>query len=269
MTAITGPYSFAPNAANPLLGRGMLFLDNLSSISPTLVRTGQQAIGNVTSFQIENKVEIKEKYESMDPASSLYARGVTRQTVSLKITGDEYTLDNLARALLGNVVTDTGAGATITGETITPAGGSVLNRYYDLANRNITTFTSLTQEPSTVLTLGTDYTVDLLRGRIYLLPTSTVITPGSVLEASYVYGAYTYNSINVASQGTVEAYVRFLGNPIKGPTYEAEFWHVSFTPSGELGFIADDFGNWTLEGEVIADSVGHPSEPIGRLIQTA
>lgn len=266
MTAVTGPYNMAPNPANVILGRGMLYIDNFNAAGQ---RTGQQAVGNVTAFDTENKVEIKEKYESMDPASSLYARGVTRQTVTLKITGDEYTLDNLARALLGTVVQETGAGATVTNEVITPTPGALLNRYYDLANRNVTAFTSLTQMPSTVLTLGTDYTVDLVRGRIYLLPTSTVITPGAVLEADYTYGAYTYNTISVASQGTVEAYVRFIGNPIKGPTYEAEYWHVSFTPTGSLAFIADDFGNWTLEGEVIADPVNHPTLPIGRLIQTA
>lgn len=265
MPSVTGPYNQAPNPANVLLGRGMLFLDNFTAAG---LRTGQQAIGNVTAFDVENKVEVKEKYESMDPASSLYARGVTRQTVSLKITGDEYSLDNLARALLGTVVQITGAGATIAAEPLTPAGGAVLNRYYDMQNRNITTLTDVKQG-STSLVLGTDYTADLVRGRIYLLPTSVTITPGSQLTTDYIYAAYTYNSISVASQGTVEAYVRFLGNPIKGPTYEAEYWHVSFTPTGQLGFIADDFGNWTLEGEVIADPVNHPTEPIGRLIQTA
>ena len=265
MTAIVGPYNTAPNAANVLLGRGMLYIDNFDANGN---RTGQQAVGNVTTFETENKVEIKEKYESMDPASSLYARGVTRQTVTLKITGDEFTLDNLARALLGSITTVTGAGATITAETITPTGGAVLNRYYDLAHRNVTTLTDVKQG-STTLVLGTDYTADLVRGRIYLMPTSVTITPGSALTADYVYAQYTYNAVNVASVGTVDAYVRFLGNPVKGPTYEAEYWHVSFTPTGSLGFIADDFGNWTLEGEVIADNVNHASDPIGRLIQTA
>ena len=265
MTAITGPYNQAPNPANAYLGRGMLFIDNFDVNGN---RTGQQAVGNVTAFDTENKVEIKEKYESMDPSSSLYARGVTRQTVSLKITGDEYTLDNLARALLGTIQQVTGAGATVAAEPLTPTGGAILGRYYDMQNRNITTLTDVKQG-STVLVLGTDYTVDMLRGRIYLLPTSVTITPGSQLTTDYVYAAYTYNTVSVASQGTVEAYVRFLGNPIKGPTYEAEYWHVSFTPTGQLGFIADDFGNWTLEGEVIADTVGHPTHPIGRIIQTA
>jgi len=264
MTAIVGPYNQAPNPANVILGRGMLYIDNFDAAG---LRTGQQAVGNVTAFDVENKVEIKEKYESMDPASSLYARGVTRQTVTLKITGDEFTIDNLARALLGTVVTDTGAGATITDEAFTPAAGILLGRYYDLANRNITTLTNVKQG-ATTLVLGTDYTIDMVKGRIYFLPAGAA-TPATAATCSYVYGAYTYESVSVASKGTVDAYVRFIGNPVKGPTYEAEFWHVSFTPTGSLGFIADDFGNWTLEGLVIADPIGHAAEPIGRLIQIA
>lgn len=265
MTAIVGPYSQAPNPANVSLGRGMVFIDNFDANGN---RTGQQAVGNVTAFETENKVEVKEKYESMDKASSLYARGVTRETVSLKITGDEYTLDNLARALLGTVVQITAAGATLAAEPLTPVGGAILGRYYDMQNRNITTLTDVKQA-STSLVLGTDYTADLLRGRIYLLPTSVTITPGSQLTTDYVYGAYTYNAINVANQGTVDAYVRFIGDPVKGPKLEAEYWHASFTPTGTLGFIQDDFGNWTLEGLIIADPIGHPTTPIGRIIQIA
>lgn len=265
MTTIVGPYNVAPNPANVILGRGKLFLDNLDA---SLNRTGMQDVGNVTAFDTENKVEIKEKYESMDPASSLYARGVTRQTVTLKITGDEYTLDNLARALLGTIQQVTGAGATIAAEAFTPPGGVIQGRYYPLAHRNITTLTDV-KIASTSGVLGTDYTADLVRGIIYIIPGSTLFVAGSALTADYVYGQYTYNSVSVAQQGTVECYVRFEGNPIKGPTYEAEYWHVSFTPSGTLAFIADDFGNWTLEGEVISDPINHPSQPIGRIIQTA
>lgn len=265
MTAITGPYNQAPNPANVSLGRGKLYIDMFDASGN---RTGQQDIGNVTVFDTEDKVEVKEKYESMDPSSALYSRGVTRQTVTLKITGDEYTLDNLARALSGSVVQVSGAGATIAAEPLTPVGGALLGRYYDMQNRNITTLTDVKQA-SVSLVQGTDYTADLLRGRIYLLPTSVTITPGSQLTTDYVYGAYTYNAVSVATKGTIDAYVRFIGNPIKGPTYEAEYWHCSFTPTGNLGFIADDFGNWTLEGLIIQDNVNHPASPIGRIIQIA
>ena len=265
MPTVTGPYIQAPNPASVLLGRGKLFLDLFDASGN---RTGQQDVGNVTVFDVENKVEIKEKYESMDPASSLYARGVTRQTVTLKITGDEYTLDNLARVLLGTVETITAAGASAAAEALTPAGGAVLGRYYDLAHRNITALTDVKQGVTT-LVLGTDYTADLPRGRIYLLPTSSTITPGSQLTADYTFGTYTYKAVNVGTIGTVDAYVRFIGNPVKGPVYEAEYWHASFTPTGTLGFIADDFGNWTLDGQIIADPVNLPTEPIGRIIAIA
>src|ERR1700733_9258041 len=267
MTAIVGPYNQAPNPANVLLGRGKVFLDNLDALGN---RTGMQDLGNCTAVQTENKVEIKEKYESMDPASSLYARGVTRQTVSIKITGDEFTLDNIARAMLGVVQQVTGPGATVAAEAFTAGSpnGIIQGRYYPLAHRNITTLTDV-KTGSTSGVLGTDYTIDLLRGIVYVIPGSTLFAAGVQLTADYVYGSYTYNAVRVAAVGTVEAYLRFEGNPIKGPTYEAEYWHVSFTPSGELGLIADDFGNWTLEGEVIADPVNHPTQPIGRIIQTA
>jgi hypothetical protein len=265
MPAITGPYSQAPNPANEYLGRGKLFLDVFDALGN---RTGQQDVGNISTFDVEDKVEVKQKYESMDPQSLLYARAVTRQTVTLKITGDEYTLDNLARVLNATPQIITAVGAAVAAEAITPVGGSILGRYYDFANRNVTALTDVKQG-ATALVLGTDYTADLPRGRIYLLPTSVTITPGMQLTADYTFGTYTFNAINIGQKGTVEAYVRFEGNPIKGPTLEAEYWHVSFTPTGQLGFIVDDFANWTLEGEVIADTVGHPTMPIGRIIQTA
>lgn len=263
MSTINGPYSQAPDPANELLGRGKLFIDKFDANGN---RTGQQDFGNCSVYEVEDKVETKEKYEQMDPESSLYARAVTRQTVTIKITGDEITLDNIATALNGTSEVITATGATITAETITPSGGAVLGRYYDLAHRNVTALTDVKQG-STTLVLGTDYTADLVNGRIFLLPTSVTITPGTALTADYTFGTYTYNAVNVASARSVDAYVRFIGNPVKGRIFQHEWWHVQFTPSGSLGWIHDDFGQLTIDGMVIADPVNHPTNPIGHIIQ--
>jgi len=265
MTAITVSPRIAPDPANLLLGRGAIYFDRF--VTNTSQRQGERHLGNCTAFSTSTKAETKEKYESMDSASNLYQRAVTRQTTTLKITGDEFTPDNLAAAVNGDVETISGAGATITAEAITPVGGAILGRYYALANRNITTLTDVKQA-STTLVLGTDYTADLLRGRIYLLPTSVTITPGSQLTADYVYGAYSYPAVKISTVGTVDGYVHYIPDNIKGPNWEVEVWHVQFTPSGDQGWIADDFGNWNLEGMVIVDTINHPNEPIGRLIQT-
>ena len=93
--------------------------------------------------------------------------------------------------------------------------GIVQGKYYPLAHRNITTLTDV-KVGSTAGVLGTDYTADLVRGIIYVVPGSSVFPAGSQLTADYTYGNYTYNAVNIATQGTYEAYVRFEGNPIKG-----------------------------------------------------
>jgi hypothetical protein len=265
MSAVTVNPRTAPDPSNLVLGRGAIYFDRF--VTNTSTRQGEFHMGNCTTFEVETKVETKEKYESMDHSSNLYQRGVTRQTTTLKITGDEFTPANLANALNGVVETITGSGATISAETITPAGGALLGAYYALAHRNITTLTDV-KIASVSLVLGTDYTADLVRGRIFIMPTSVTVTPGSVLTADYVYGAYSYPAVNLSQVGTVDGYVHFIPDNIKGPNWEAEYWHVQFTPSGNQGWIADDFGNWTLEGMVIIDPINHPTEPLGHLIQT-
>jgi hypothetical protein len=264
MTAVTGPYSQAPNPNNVLLGRGKLYFDRF--LPGTTTRTGEQDLGNCTALEVEVKPEVKEKYESMDPASSLYSRGVTRETVTIKITGDEYSPDNLQLATLGSITTVAAAGATIAAEQITPA--AILGRYYPLLNRNITTLTDIKQG-STALVLGTDYTADLVRGRIYLMPGSATIIPGTPVTADYIFAQYSYTAVALATQGTIDGFLRYISNDIKGPNYDGLWWHVSFVPSGGLAFIADDFGNWTMEGECIADPADHPTCPIGQLVQTS
>jgi hypothetical protein len=262
MTGITGPYSVAPNAANEYLGRAKVFIAPWQSAGGI---GAQQDMGNLTVFDMSVKDETKEKYESMDPTSVLYARAVIRQTVSLKMTGDELTLDNLGRALAGVIETITGAGAMVSAQPVTSS--VVLGRYYELGFRNITTLTDVKQGSAT-LVLGTDYTADLVNGRIYILPTSSTVTAGSAITADFTYGAYTYNAVNIARVGTLDAYVRLIGNPVQGPVYQAEFWHVQFTPTGQIAMIGDDFAQYELEGMIIPDLVNHPTEPLGHIIQT-
>lgn len=263
----TAPLATAPNGANVLLGRGKIFGDRLSLVNGAYIKTGEFDLGNCTAFEITPKADVKEKYESMDPSSSLYARAVTRQTHSVKITGDEYSLFNLANALMGSQASIAVTGATISGtpgETVTtnPQGGA----WYSLQFRNVSAVT--VKLGATTLTLNTDYQLDAARGRIYIVPGGAGAAVGT-LTAGYTYASYNFNTVQGGNLSSVDMYLRFLGNPTKGPTFEAEFWHVQFIPNGSLGFIADDFGNWTIEGMCIADAINHPSEPLYRLIQTA
>lgn len=253
----------APNPSNLLLGRGKLYFDRF--LTNTLTRTGELDLGNVTQFEITPTVQVKDKYESMDPASLLYQRGVTRQDVKLKIQGDEFALANLAAVLLGNQAQLTQSStSTITAGalTATPINGA----WYPTGFRNITV--TDVKQGSTTGVLGTDYNVDAVSGRIQII-IGGAFTAATATVWDGSAAATTYNIVQGATVGTVDGYLRFIGNPIKGPTFEVECWHCSFTPTGNLGFIADDFGNWTLDGMLIADTADHPAEPYYHVIQRA
>ncbi len=263
----TAPLATAPNGANVLLGRGKLFGDRLSLVNGIYVRTGEFDLGNCTSVEITPKLNTKELFESMDTASALYSRAVINQTHSLKITGDEYSLFNLANALSGTQGSISVTGATVSGtpgETVTtnPVGGA----WYSLQYRQVSAV--VLKLGATTLVAGTDYTLDAARGRVHIIPGGAGAAAGT-LTAGYTYASYSFNTVQGGTLPGVDLFIRYLGNPIKGPTFEGEFWHVQFIPTGALGFIADDFGNWTIEGMLIADPIAHPTEPLYRLIQTA
>lgn len=255
----------SPNGNNVMLGRGQVFGDRLTVVNGVSTKTGEFDLGNCTTCEVTPKAETKEKYESMDANSSLYARAVTRQTHTLKITGDEYSLFNLANAIMGNLGSIAVTGATISGspgETITtnPKGGA----WYSLKFRSVSAVT--VKLGATTLVLTTDYLLDPVRGRIYIVPGGAGDAVGT-LTAGYTYATYSFNTVVGGNQSSVDMYIRFIGAPVKGPVFEGDFWHVQFTPSGSLGLIQDDFGNWTIEGMIIQDNTISPDASLYRLIQ--
>jgi hypothetical protein len=263
----TSPLAMSPNPTNLLLGRGKVFMDRLKLVSGVLTRTGEFDIGNCTQFEITPKASVKEKFESMDSSSQLYGRAAVQQTQSIKITGDEYSLFNLATALMGGQSAVTATGASVTGETLTTA--PLQGAYYPTKFRNISAATVKGGATgTTALVLGTDYAIDATSGRVQIL-SGGAVQPTDTIKADYTYATYTINMVQGGTNPQINCYVRFKGNPVQGPTFEGEFWNVMFTPNGSLGLIQDDYGNWTLEGMCIADSVNHPAEPLYHLLQVA
>jgi hypothetical protein len=260
-----GPLAIAPNGANALLGRGKVYADRLTiNNDGSYSRTGEFDLGNCTAFDLEPAAEVKELYESMDAASELYARAVTRQTFKIKITGSEFALFNVANVLMGNQDAVTTTAAAVAGQTLTttPKGGA----WYGLGD-NVRGATAIVVQtvaaPLVPLVAGTDYNVDPDGDRIQLIAGSAAYTSQDTLTVNYTTIVYTLNRVVMGSQPQIDMFIRFKGNPVKGPKLVGQFWHVQFTPSGTLGLIADDYGNWSLEGMVIADNIGHPTDPNG------
>lgn len=59
-------------------------------------------------------------------------------------------------------------------------------------------------------------------------------------------------SFEIGTVSEVNGRVEIIGTNDIGPKYSFDFPSVTFTPSGALGFISDEYNNIELEGEVLA-----------------
>ena len=120
----------------------------------------------------------------------------------------------------------------------------------------------------TSYTDGTDFVTDksLLRAGIVTIPDSTTMTDGEQVKVSYDVPEGKFAKIMGGSVRKVEGDLLFIGDPSMGQAYIAEIWHVSITPTGDIGMIGDDWGSFSLEMSVLADRQNHPQEPFFRMI---
>jgi hypothetical protein len=75
-------------------------------------------------------------------------------------------------------------------------------------------------------------------------------------------------TIKGGSQSQLRGLIRMAGDPSFGPVYNFQAWIVTLTPDGPLGWISDEFGEIKLKGKILADSVGHPDNPLYEITYT-
>ena len=248
--------------SNYLLGRGNLYIDEWSGGAKT---GNYRMLGNVPKFALTTEDDVLEKNSSCEASAPLVLSIVRKRTQKFAISLDEYQVDNVKLGLMGSKSTYSQTTGAVTGEQLTAS--VVKGGYYSTLNRRITAIT-VKKSPSTVLVLGTDYTVvDAEKGIIHILATGVTLTAGDIILIDYTKGTITSETRIAAGTATViDASLLFVPDPANGPKLEIEVWHVQMNSDGEVGFITeDDTGQFQLTGKVISDAANHPTEPYFRL----
>lgn len=242
-----------PDANNLYLGAGELWVNRMTNGALGLWRH----LGNVTRFELTPTVETLEKQSSMEGARGTLKEVVTKTTMEVGLTLDEFDPENLALALFGSVSAYSQSSGTAT-DTSLGTSNSKKGYWLDTGKKKITV--TAVKVGATTYTLNTDYTVDSETGMIYITPNSTIVD-GSTVLWSGSYAAITSTQIQALADAKIECALQFRSaSDATGPRFLCDVWKASIQPDGALSMLTEQFGEITLKGKVLADT----SKPVGQ-----
>lgn len=254
-----------PVAHDPMFGKGSVLLDRFDPV--TGLPTGLVHLGNVRKFEIETKDDKAELFQYINATPSKIASAVKKREVKLVVEGTDFSADHVAIAQMSAGKTTLAvSAATVTAETLitTAQAATAKGKFFRtlfLNVDNVTTPPALVQN-SVPLVLGVDYTVaDAQKGLFYLPTTGTVVVSGFPVTITYNKLVGTFAQVAGSSIPFVQGRVLFVPDPTDGQKIGCELWRVNLSPNGQIGLIADDYGNWTLDGDVLDDTSNHPTAP--------
>lgn len=252
------------NAQDLYLGAGKVYIDRLDA---NRARTGERYVGTCSALSIATEDEVKDFYSSSDRSRALLKSANTRRTPNIKITMNEVSLENLAHAFMGtknNFAQTTSSKANY----VPPAARVKPGYYFPLEDpsgthrRQVSAVTVTGPSSSPTYAATTDYVVDTVSGRIYVVP-GGAITDGAALEVDFTWATITGSALPYIAGGDtsiIEGFVRFVGDPSAGPQLEVQIYIASLRPDGDLNLIGEDYGEIVIAGKVLADSTNHPGE---------
>lgn len=250
-----------PNTADYSLGRGALYFAELDANDrPKAYRH----LGNAPEFNVSVETETLEHQSSLKGLKITDKEVVISQKLNLSVSLDELNHENLANFFSGVKATHTNVSvAGFTVWVMVPDGELVKGRWYDIKNSthkraydvDSTKLTVQTNETTPVaMVLNTDYELDEVLGRIFILSTSTVadtaIAAGKGLKVTLTADAtaVAVNEVRSLTKTSVRGALKFVAeNPADADKKsEYQFHKVSLKAEGDFSLIGDEFTTMQL-----------------------
>lgn len=227
------------------------------------VLTGEDFLGDISTLEITPAISEIEKKSSATAARPVIASDVTDYSLTVRMTGGQFNKGNLARAFGGEIGSLVNGSGSVVDEAI---ANVEQGKYYPLTKRNVGTVVVTSDPAGTTYDVTDDYEVDAATGRIYIVP-GGAIADGSEILVDFAYSAETKVTVKAGLKARSYGFLRFIGNNTRGKKFELQIWKLGLSSTGAVGFIQDQYGEFTLEGKIEADLSGHAAEPYFRLIE--
>lgn len=217
-------------------------------------------MGNCPEMKVSLKTDVSVKKEARTGFRLPVKRLNKGNEAEISLTLEEFTLDNLALALYGQVITK--AAGTVTGEVL-PTGLAAGDRV-QLANPKVSTVVvkDSAGTPAT-LALGTNYTVDPDPGHLLIVSPGALIQP---FKADYSFASS--KKMGAFTQAAPERMIILEGmNTLdNNRRVRVTIFKSLMDPASDLGFIQDDYAKLDLKGSVLADGLRLTTDPLGQFL---
>lgn len=246
----------------PMLGKGSILLDQFQNGLPTGVF---KHLGNCTKFEIDVKDDIAELYQSLTNNVTLIATAVKKRQPKITITGTDFSSDHVAIAqMTAGKTTLAQTAQTITSEVLISAAQApnAIGRYFKTAQINVdpTATPPVLTSNSVTLASGTDYVLlDPVQGIFYIPAGSTIASHAVTVTYHTLVG--NFDQVAACTVPFVQGHIYFSPDPVDGQSIACDVWKVNLNPNGQFGLISDDYGNWSLDGNILDNTANTPNAP--------
>lgn len=223
------------------LGRGRLYFDRFAP--GTENKTGELWLGNTPEFNLNLEPEKLEHFSSEEGLK------VKDNSVLLQVArGGSFVTDHISIENVGLFFFGTSEEVT---QTATPVIAEAItvqkSRHYQLGSttvnppgvRDVSAVTVQDETDTTTYVEDTDYSLDALRGRIYILPDGA-IADDDIIHVDYTPAASTRTRV-ISQQDVIYGALRFVANNPTGSNNDHYFAKVELSANGDYALKGDDW----------------------------
>lgn len=229
--------------------RGRLYWDPRDALDAL---TGEEEFGNAPSFNVAIETEKLEHFSSQTGLREKDDSRVVQVNRTATITCDNVSFTNLARYLSGQIETVSQASGTVTDAVLAVIPGRFYQLGQTVANpagdRNVSGVVVTNSAGTTTYVEGTDYAVDLVKGRLQILATGTIVAGD--IKVDYTRPAKTWKRIKTGAASELRGAIRVISDNAGATNRDYYMPLCILKPSGELPVIAEEAEYVTMEFEL-------------------
>lgn len=234
-----------------VLGKGKLWFDPWNTSNLT---TGERAFGNCPGFEIGVTTNPLEHFSSESGIQEKDDEVLLSVVRNATINCDNINIANLELFVIGGSATLVQASGSVVDESLTVKKGRTYqlgrSASFPIGLRNLSAVVVTHSTGSPTYTATTDYTVDLVAGRLTIVAAGA-IADDQIILVDYTKASKSWIQVNSQSLTAITGALRFVADNPKGPNRDLYAPKTNLRPNGTFQWIGENWLQMSFNAEFL------------------